>query len=57
MEKELTTLEKNKTWVITDLPEGKKAIVSKWVYKVKFLPDGTVGKDKAHLVAKGYITR
>ncbi|KAJ8749609.1 hypothetical protein K2173_026258 [Erythroxylum novogranatense] len=42
MDKELLALEQNQTWDITKLPPGKKAIGSKWVYKVKFHPDGTV---------------
>lgn len=33
METELTALEENTTWVITSLPEGKRPIGSKWVYK------------------------
>lgn len=33
MQKELDALESNDTWEVTDLPTGKKAIGSKWVYK------------------------
>lgn len=54
MQKEMKALEDNDTWEITTLPPGKKAITSKWVYKVKFKPDGTVDRYKARLVAKGY---
>ena len=54
MQKELQALEENDTWELTKLPPGKKAIGSKWVYKVKFKPDGTVDRYKARLVAKGY---
>ncbi|KAK4392025.1 Retrovirus-related Pol polyprotein from transposon RE2 [Sesamum angolense] len=32
----------------------KKAIGSRWVYKLKMNPDGTVNRYKARLVAKGY---
>lgn len=42
MEKELSALEKNQTWELVQLPKGQKAIHSKWVYKVKFNPDGSV---------------
>jgi hypothetical protein len=35
MDQELASLEKNKTWKIVPLPPGKKAIGSKWVFKVK----------------------
>lgn len=53
MKEELTTLERNGTWVITTLPEGKRALDSKWVYKVKFKPNGDVERYKARLVARG----
>ena len=54
MNKELEALEKNDTWTIMPLPDNKKPIGSKWVYKVKLNPDGTVERYKARLVAKGY---
>lgn len=45
---------KNKTWEIVDLPEGKHAIGLKWVFRTKYQADGSVQKHKARLVAKGY---
>lgn len=54
MNKELDALEENNTWTIMPLPPGKKSIGSKWVYKVKLKPDGTVERFKARLVAKWY---
>lgn len=39
---------------MTTLPPNKRAIGSKWVYKIKYKPDGTVERYKARLVAKGY---
>ena len=36
------------------LPTRKKAIGCRWVFVVKFNPDGSVARLKAHLVAKGY---
>lgn len=41
-------------YLLTDLPKGKRAIGSKWVYKVKTKPNGEVDRYKTHLVAKGY---
>ncbi|KAK3030411.1 hypothetical protein RJ639_038939 [Escallonia herrerae] len=54
MAKEISALEANNTWTLMPLPYGKRAIDSKWVYKVKFHPDGIVERYKAQLVAKGY---
>ncbi|KAL2247953.1 UNVERIFIED_CONTAM: Retrovirus-related Pol polyprotein from transposon RE1, partial [Sesamum indicum] len=54
MESEIKALEDNDTWNITELPKGKKAIGSKWIYKLKLRPDGSLDRYKARLVAKGY---
>ncbi|KAI3667045.1 hypothetical protein L6452_42087 [Arctium lappa] len=53
-EKEIQALEQNGTWILEHLPEGKRAIDSKWVYKIKYKPNGEVEYYKARLVAKGY---
>lgn len=54
MGEELKALEKNQTWELTSLPKEKKAIGSKWVYKVKLRAYRSVERFKARLVAKGY---
>ena len=54
MDKEIQALESNHTWAVTALPPGKSPIGCKWVYKVKFNPDGSIDRYKARLVAKGY---
>ncbi|CAN1164864.1 Retrovirus-related Pol polyprotein from transposon TNT 1-94 [Linum perenne] len=54
MQDELHALAENGTWVITELPSGKRPIGCKWVYRVKFNSDGSIDRYKARLVAKGF---
>lgn len=54
IEKELQNLENHQTWEYNELPSGQKAIGSKWIFKVKYYPDGSVTKFKARLVAQGF---
>jgi hypothetical protein len=52
---EINSLNSNNTWTIVDkIPEGKKPIHSKWVFKIKRDNDGNILKYKARLVAKGF---
>ena len=43
---EITALEKNGTWVITDLPKGKQPIGCKWIFTVKYNADGSLNQFK-----------
>ncbi|KAD4888928.1 hypothetical protein E3N88_21001 [Mikania micrantha] len=54
MNREIKALEENGTWTLEELPKDKKAIDSKWVYKIKYKPNGEIERYKARLVAKGY---
>lgn len=44
----------NHTWELVDLPPGCKPLGSKWIFKMKMKPDGSIVKYKARLVIKGY---
>ncbi|CAI7785597.1 unnamed protein product [Closterium sp. NIES-54] len=54
MESELKSIEENGTWELVELPEGHKAITSKWLLKIKSDADGNIECYKSRLVAKGY---
>ena len=56
MERELQSHRDNGTWdeILVPLPRGKKAVGSKWVYRVKENSDGTVDVYKSRLVAQGF---
>jgi hypothetical protein len=54
MDEEMVALDAHSTWELVALPEDKKAIGCKWVYKVKHNADGSMSRYKARLVAKGY---
>ena len=54
MKEEFSSLQKSNTWEQVDLPQGRKLVQCKWVYKTKFSADGSPLKYKARLVSKGY---
>ncbi|CAI7868575.1 unnamed protein product [Closterium sp. NIES-53] len=54
MESELKSIEENGTWELVELPEGRKAITSKWLFKIKSDADGKIERYKSRLVANGY---
>ncbi|CAI7785368.1 unnamed protein product [Closterium sp. NIES-53] len=54
MESELKSIEENGMWELVELPEGHKAITSKWLFKIKSDADGKIERYKSRLVAKGY---
>jgi hypothetical protein len=53
--KKIKSLEKNKTWELIDVPNGREVVGLKWIYKIICKSDGTIQKYKARLVAKGYM--
>ncbi|CAI7806042.1 unnamed protein product [Closterium sp. NIES-53] len=54
MEIELKSIEENGTWELVELPKGRKAITSKWLFKIKSDADGKIERHKSRLMAKGY---
>lgn len=54
MVKEMNALKNNGTWHAVYLPVGRRAIGSRWVFKVKHLPDGAIEHFKARVIAQGF---
>ncbi|GJW86988.1 putative ribonuclease H-like domain-containing protein [Tanacetum coccineum] len=54
MQDELLQFKLQKVWTLVDLPYGKRAIGTKWVYRNKKDERGIVVRNKARLVAQGY---
>ncbi|CAI7816768.1 unnamed protein product [Closterium sp. NIES-53] len=54
MESELKSIEENGTWELVELPEGRNAITSKWLFRIKSDADSKIERYRSRLVAKGY---
>ena len=54
MENEIQSLNKHNVWELVELPEGRKTVGCKWIYKVKHDEDGNIERYKARLVAQGF---
>ncbi|CAI7752858.1 unnamed protein product [Closterium sp. NIES-53] len=54
MESELKSIEENDTWELVELLDGRKAITSEWLFKIKSDANGNIERYKSRLVAKGY---
>ncbi|GJR09640.1 ubiquitin hydrolase [Tanacetum coccineum] len=54
MQEELLQFKLQQVWTLVDLPYGKRAIGTKWVYRNKKDERGIVIRNKARLVAQGY---
>ena len=49
---EMRSLEKNDTWVLNELPTGKRALLNKWMFRIKTETDGK-RRFKARLLVEG----
>nr|GEU36381.1 retrovirus-related Pol polyprotein from transposon TNT 1-94 [Tanacetum cinerariifolium] len=54
MQEELLQFMLQEVWTLVDLPNGKRAICTKWVFRNKKDEKGIVIRNKARLVAQGY---
>lgn len=51
---EYSSLIKNGTWKLTTLPQNRKAISNRWIFKRKYDQDGNISRYKARLVVRGF---
>jgi hypothetical protein len=54
MNEEYRYLIENDTWDLVPLPQGRKLVRCKWVYRNKYASHGSIERHKARLVAKGF---
>jgi hypothetical protein len=57
MRSEMHSIMYNATCEVVERPYGCKPIGSKWVFKKKLRPDGTIERYKVRLVIKGYLQK
>ncbi|KAE8725167.1 Eukaryotic translation initiation factor 3 subunit E [Hibiscus syriacus] len=57
MQEEIEALHKNNAWDLVSLPQGRKPICNKWVFKIKRNGDDQVERYRARLVVKGYAQK
>lgn len=54
MSEEINALLKNNTWSLVPPSPHHNTVGSKWVFRIKRKPDGSIERYKARLVAKGF---
>ncbi|KAK1613923.1 hypothetical protein QYE76_019440, partial [Lolium multiflorum] len=54
MKSEMGSIYDNQVWTLVDLPDSRKAVENKWIFKRKTDADGNITVYKARLVAKGF---
>ncbi|XP_024311805.1 uncharacterized protein LOC112269369, partial [Brachypodium distachyon] len=54
MKSEMGSMYENQVWTLVDLPNDRKAVENKWIFKKKTDADGNVTVYKARLVIKGF---
>jgi transposase InsO family protein len=54
MRAELSNFDKMKVWELVDRPQGRNVMSCKWVFDVKYDPEGAFEKYKARLTCRGF---
>jgi hypothetical protein len=54
MQEEYDSIMRNDVWEVVPRPEGKSVVTSRWLYKIKYVADGSIEKHKARFVPRGF---
>ena len=54
MDHEVEALVSRGTWTLVPRPADANIVTCKWVFTIKYHPDGTIARHKARLVARGF---
>lgn len=54
MQSEINALYKNNTWSLVPRDSSMNILGCKWVFRLKYKPNGSIKRHKARLVSKGY---
>jgi hypothetical protein len=54
MSNEFSALSQTNMWTLVPRPRGTNIVGSKWIFKTKHRPDGSIEKHKARLIARGF---
>jgi hypothetical protein len=57
MTEEYQSIMKNEVWEIVLRPKNKDVVSSKWLFKIKHVVDGSIEKNKARFVARGFFQK
>ncbi|XP_078447656.1 uncharacterized protein LOC144716399 [Wolffia australiana] len=54
MDQEYAALTERRTWILVPRPRNTNIVTCRWIFTVKYKPDGTGDRYKARLVARGF---
>lgn len=54
MQKEIKSIDKNKTWIEVEMPNNSEILNTKWIFSFKPLEDTIENKYKTRLVVRGF---